>query len=125
MSVPEFETDGWPVLKVRFGAKLHPSDLDPFFAQALEALGRRQRFALVIDARLADVPDARTRERFIEFFTTHAALTQRYVRGMGVVMNTALGRGVITTLLWARATDFPVKTFASMMEATRWAEELP
>lgn len=123
MGVPEFDQSDWPVVRVAFDLELKPDEVQSYLQRCAEVLGRRERVGLLIDARRAAIPDAKTRARFAEFFAEQSPLTRRYVAGMAVVLTTAMGRGVVTALSWMQGPTFPVKSFEFEDAARRWLDE--
>lgn len=123
MGLPEFDQSSWPIVRVAFDVEIQPSEVDVYLRWCADVLARRERIGLLIDARRADIPDAKTRARFAEFFAAQQPITRRYVVGMGVVLKTAMGRGVITALSWTQSPSFPVKSFESEAEARYWLTE--
>ncbi|MGE0322584.1 MAG: hypothetical protein AB7K71_05275 [Polyangiaceae bacterium] len=124
MGVPEFDESEWPILRVTFDVSISPAEVDAYLARCSEFLTRRERIGLLIDARKADVPDAKTRARFVEFFDVQRPRTRRYIAGMSVVLRTAMGRGVVTAVTWMESPSFPVKSFEHAGEARLWLKDL-
>lgn len=124
MGAPEFDEADWPILRVTFDGSLTPSEVDAYLSHCAGLLGRREHMGLLIDARKADIPDAKTRARFVEFFDVQRPRTRRYIAGMAVVLNTAMGRGVLTALTWMESPAFPVKSFEHASEARLWLKDL-
>ncbi|MCB9610135.1 MAG: hypothetical protein H6716_26345 [Polyangiaceae bacterium] len=124
MGVPEFDESEWPILRVTFDVSISPTEVDAYLARCSELLSRRERMGLLIDARRADVPDAKTRARFVEFFDVQRPRTRRYIAGMSVVLRTAMGRGVVTAVTWMESPSFPVKSFEHASEARLWLKDL-
>ncbi|MCA9633418.1 MAG: hypothetical protein KC766_37470 [Myxococcales bacterium] len=124
MGIPEFDESEWPILRVIFDVSLTPEEVDEYLARCAEMLARRERMALLIDARKAEIPDAKTRARFVDFFETQRPRTRRYIAGMAVVLQTAMGRGVVTAITWIESPTFPVKSFEHASEARMWLKDL-
>lgn len=121
MAAPSYDTSEWPLLWVT----MHKDGLtDPevdahvrFLEQKLQA---GQRFALLIDARQSRPLSPRGRQAIGQLLRRSFQRDPRVIAGIGVVLSSAIERGVLTAITWAAGRTYPQRAFATPMEAADW-----
>jgi hypothetical protein len=69
--------------------------------------GRGQPFGLIFDVRVAPIPTAADRRRLAERMAKAAVRWPDQLRGVAVVTNSAVHRGVMTALRWLTRANYP------------------
>ncbi len=123
MPVPDFDEREWPLVNVRYAAIMTSDEAEEYHRRIGACLARREVFAILADARLAEVPSASERMRMASFISQTSDVSSRYVAGMALVVKTAAGRGVLTAVEWLYPPPFPLKAFATSEEARAWLLE--
>lgn len=124
MTAPSYDTSQWPLLRVtmpRDGSTEAEFDAHVRFIE--QKLHAGQRFALLIDARQARPLDARSRQALGQMLRRSFQRDPLVLAGLGVVLSSAIERGVLTAILWAAGRTYPQRTFATPVEAARWLQE--
>jgi hypothetical protein len=123
MGVPRFDENDWPIVRVTYRQSMTAGEAKQFYERLAGYLKRNQRFALLFDARPADVPSAQERAQIAEFWKETAADSSRLLAGVAVVLKTPVGRGVISVVLWAYTPPFPVRAFSTLFDGEKWLRE--
>jgi hypothetical protein len=83
-----------------------------------------ERFGLIIDARSAKPPDAKGRQALGQMLRRCHQRDPHVLAGMGIVLASAVERGVLTAILWAAGRTYPQRTFADPAQAAVWLRGL-
>jgi hypothetical protein len=123
VAVPSFDDSQWPLLQIRYGMRISGDEADAYHRTLRGYLMLREPFVVLADARAAEVPPPRERQRMADFIRETEALSRRCVAGMALVMRTPAGRGVLTAVLWLKTPPFPMRAFGTVQEAAAWCRQ--
>src|SRR5262245_44726284 len=107
MAVSIYDASAWPLLRMRWPRKVEADDVKVFIAEYDTYVKRREPFALVVDARDADMPSAMVRKALADYQRDHIELLTRYVRADATIVNSAIAKMVITAVNWFAPPAFP------------------
>jgi hypothetical protein len=113
----------WPL--VRITVPVHDPDMPEFeryLGTLARLLARRQPYVIVVDARAGGSIPVQQRERLRQYRRQVFGEAQRYQRGIAFVVESAIQRAVLSSLLWLAPEPSPSKVFSSVLEAEAWAE---
>ena len=118
------QLDRWPLLIVYSPASMDEEAL----VRQLKLLGdvydeRKEPYVLILDARSGRRPKARERAIQTEFRERYEDHIKAYRKGMAIVTNSELIKGVATAMFWLKKPDVATKFFTDFDEATEWAEQ--
>jgi hypothetical protein len=123
MGAPVIDESEWPLVVVIYPRIMRIDEEEKYYERLAGYLDRGERFAVLLDARPADVPNALERARIVAFWQKTAKLSARYLAGVALVVKTTLGRGVLSAVLWLYTPPFAIRTFSSLFEARKWLGE--
>jgi hypothetical protein len=117
-----FDVDVFPVITVVFAEDgCSDEDIEHMIRGFQGVLRRREKFSVIIDGGgLTAIPNARQRARAAEYEREAEAVIRQFNVGSALVVDSALGRGVITALRWISKATAPEAVFATPAEAGRW-----
>lgn len=121
MAAPSYDTSEWPLLRVTMPRDgLTDSEVDAHVAYLEQTLQAGQRFALLIDARRSQPLSARGRQAIGKLLSRSFQRHPFVLAGIGVVLSSAIERGVLTAISWAAGRTYPQRSFATPEEAAAW-----
>jgi hypothetical protein len=120
MGVPVFDDAAWPILQITYAPTMSAYEAEIYYARIASYLARGERFAVLMDARPASVPSAVERARIAQFMEETAPRSSHQVSGLALVVDTFLGRGVLTAVQWLTQPPFPIRAFGGVPEALEW-----
>jgi hypothetical protein len=123
MGAPTFDERDWPIVRVTYPHHMSENEAADYYQRLRECLKRKRRFALLMDARQAELPTAAERAQITEFWRATAEESARLLVGIAVVMKTALGRAVVTALCWAYTPPFAIRSFGTLFEGEHWLRD--
>jgi hypothetical protein len=121
MTAPSYDASQWPIFRVTMpkdGAT--DNELNAHVMSIEGRLQKGERFALLIDARNAKPLDARGRQALGQMLRRAFQRDPHVLAGLGVVLSSAVERGVLTAIIWAAGRTYPQRTFAEPAEAATW-----
>lgn len=125
MGEPSYDRSEWPLLRIRMpAAGLSPSELDAHLEVLRALFSNGERFAFIIDARGAKPLEARQRQALGRLLKGSFVRDPLVVAGIGVVLSSALERGILTAVTWAAGRTYPMRAFATPEEAASWLRAL-
>lgn len=95
-------------------------DVAAFIQGQRDLLARRERFAVLTDARLAGVLKPNQRRMMADWLVESDEASQRCVAAMGIVVNNAMIRGALTAVLWIKQPAFPTKITTTLADSARY-----
>jgi hypothetical protein len=98
-------------------------DLD---RQVSELFGRKERYALIIDAtRITGVPSAKDRKHLTDWLTRpeHLARQRRWNVGSSTILSNALIRGALQAIYWVWTPPAPQHAARDIDDAWAWSLE--
>lgn len=123
MSGFDWDESQWPLVRVKMHAQISEEDYRRLHDRFRELLQRRQLCALISDSRLAPPSTPLQRKQTADMLTELNPLAQRYMVATGVVLSSAVQRGILTAILWVRPMSHPLEVFSTPQDAERWALE--
>lgn len=124
MAVPVYDTSRWPIFQARMPGE---AMLEHEFAAHVERLTRvlatEKRVGLLIDARDAHPLNAKQRAAIAAVHRQAFERDPNVLAGVAVVLSSALERGIMTAIVWAVRTTFPIHAFAAPETALQWLQE--
>ena len=81
---------------------------------------RPEPYINIIDARTGPPLSAAHRRMLADFSKEHETHSRLYCRGVAFVFESAITRGVMTAIFWARPAKVPNKVFKDFEEACAW-----
>lgn len=124
MAAPSYDDSAWPLFRVHLSPKpMNTAEFEHYLGSIDDLFLRGDRFAVVIDAR--DAPPHTPAERQ-EIARRMRASYGRYphrLAAMGIVLTSALQRGIFTAITWIAGQTHPVRAFQTPEEAEVWAWE--
>jgi hypothetical protein len=118
------QMDRWPVLVVYSPPNFSEQDLRNHLGQLGKVYdSRKEPYALVIDARSGRRPSALDRKIQSEFREQYDAHVKEYCRGLAIVTNSEILKGVTTAMFWIKKPATSTKFFTDLDQAIGWSEE--
>jgi hypothetical protein len=122
-----FDDSAWPIVLGTCPVHMGDGSVLPLIAFFENVHARKERFVTLIDTRpLKTMPSAKWRREITAWASDPrvAGCTYRYNVATGVVVSSALTRGVFVALGWLRKPASPVRALGTMAEAAGWCGEL-
>ncbi len=110
----------WPLVVFTAVGEQSDDDFEAYLADADRLLRRREPHGLIFDARRANIIGPKLRRRQAEWLRDNEALLRAYVVACGLVMSTALQRGVFRAITWMKPYPAPHSVEASFDAAQRF-----
>jgi hypothetical protein len=107
MSKTRVDESRWPLVVLTAVGEQTERDFEAYLADCDALLRRRQPYGTILDARRAAPIGATLRKRKVEWLLRNDALLRAYRVASGIVMSTALQRGVFRAIIWMRPLPFP------------------
>ena len=125
MAAPRFDDSKWPLYRVY----LPKEDMDDrefgAFLGTLDGLHlRAQRFAVLLDARVAPPLSPKRRQLAGERAKAMSARYPGLMLGFAVVLSSAIQRGVFTAIQWVVRGAFPARAVGTLGEAEEWLSSM-
>ncbi len=115
-----------PLLVIRFEGVVDDVAFDRYLSDIHELGERRsagERYAMIIDGRGGGRPTPAQRHRQTEFIKTHSRDLAARCAGAAFVITSAVGRGVLTALLWVQPMPYEHVVVSTMLEAEDWCNK--
>jgi hypothetical protein len=122
MSDPVIDETTWPIVVVTFADSMSGDEIYGYFDRLRALLKRRERFAVVLDARRIGGVDAVRRKQHGDFLASIDGL-DRFVAAAALVVDEEMQRGLLTAIFWFHKPRFPIERFEGLGEAMLWARE--
>ena len=121
MGAPSYDDSEWPLFRVRLSRlAMSEAEFQAYLTHVDEQFLRGDRFAMVIDARDAPVHTPKERQEIAaHMLASHARYPYR-LAALGIVMSSALQRGIFTAINWLAGPTYPTRPFATTEEAEAW-----
>jgi hypothetical protein len=123
-STPYDDSD-WPIVRVR---PPPPRSEAEVFRRHLGNIGlafaRKQPFGLLVDARGFPPLSPTERRMVAERVRENQVASGGLLKGIGVVMDSRMGRGILTAIQWIARPMYPMAAFETESDARRWLREL-
>jgi hypothetical protein len=123
MGTIEIDESRFPLVTVRFDGVVDDATFEAYLAGLQRMLGRREPYALVLDASTAGPAPAKQRRRQAEWMAANEADVARWSVGAAFVITSSLTRGLLTAILWIQPMPQPHTVVATRREAEQWARE--
>ncbi len=113
-----------PLMVITSEGDSSDADFDAYLARMAQLLQRRQRYAILFDARRAARPTPKQRHKQADWMKTHAAALRANNAGIAFVIDNPVVRGALTAILWLQPMPAPHKIVATPEQGERWLCEL-
>jgi hypothetical protein len=120
MSKTRLDESRWPLAVFTAVGEQTERDFEAYLADCDVLLRRREPYGTIFDGRRAAPIGATLRKRKVEWLSRNDALLRAYRVASGIVMSTALQRGVFRAILWMRPLPFPYCVDTSLEGARRF-----
>lgn len=117
----EADTSRWPLVVFRTIGSPSDEQVDAFVALSDELLGRGERYVVVFDNLLADLPSAYMRQKSIDWLQRNAARMEGVCIGTALVFRSAGLRFVMSSVMLFASHATPHAVCATLDEALGWA----
>lgn len=133
MSAIIVQTTTWPVMVLVLPPVVEPEDIKPFVDELRAFLTKRpftERFACISDLTMVDGRRSEASTRAMLGTALHELTLEIRARGgphMVVearVTPSAVVRGISMAIEWINRSEWPVRFFSTMEDATQWAQEV-
>jgi hypothetical protein len=114
MSKTRLDESRWPLVVFTAVGEQTERDFEAYLADCDVLVRRREPYGTIFDARRAAPIGATLRKRKVEWLLRNDALLRAYRVASGIVMSTALQRGVLRAILWMRPLPFPYRVETSL-----------
>ncbi len=122
MAGPFLDDSTWPLVVVTFSDSMSNAEVEGYFERLRGYLKRRERFAVVLDARRVRMVDAVRRKMHGDFLASIDG-PDRFVAAGALVVEEEVQRGLLTAIFWIHKPKFPIERFEGLGEAMLWARE--
>jgi hypothetical protein len=122
MAGPFLDDSTWPLVVVTFNDSMSNDDVGGYFERLRSYLKRRERFAVVLDARRVRMVDAVRRKMHGDFLASIDG-PDRFVAAAALVVEEEVQRGLLTAIFWIHKPKFPIERFEGLGEAMLWARD--
>jgi hypothetical protein len=120
----QIDKSRFPILVVDYKKGYTEQDVMEFMSILSALLSRGQPIALVNDHSHSDIPKALHRKAFVSGMELMGEKKLSLVRGIAVVSNSQLFRGVIMALCWMSHKSVHTNAFNTVDESVAWARQL-
>ena len=122
MSAFVFDESRWPLLVLRIPERYTHEEFVDHCNRVRAYFERKERFAMVTDARGSYHPNATQRRLMVSTIELAGTRALNCV-GCAVVVNSGLLAGVLTALQWATKLPYPSVNVTSPLEAEEWCRQ--
>lgn len=120
MALPEYDDKDWPLFRIVLPRTDLADEDFMAFVDTLDRLPLRGRFAVLLDARVSPPLAARRRQILGEHGNAAFARYPGAMVGMGIVLSSALQRGIFTAIHWMMRQPQQVRVFGAPSDAEVW-----
>jgi hypothetical protein len=119
----ELDDHEYPLIRIHAHGESLDEDITERMAFIRRNLDRGEPIALVFDTAGGKPLSARQRKMWTDWLADHDALLRRRLAGVGIVVTSALMRGVFTGVFWVWQPPIPYMFTGTVREADAWARE--
>lgn len=125
MPEPSYDDSEWPLFRVCLPKMaMSESEFLAYLTHMDELFLRGDPFAVVLDVRDAPPPTPKERQEIARRIrASHARYPARLV-AMGIVMSSALERGIFTAINWLAGPAYPLRSFVTTGDAEAWLQQM-
>jgi hypothetical protein len=120
LSKTRLDESRWPLVIFTAVGEQTEDDFEAYLEDCDRVLARRERHSGIFDARRADPIGPKLRKRQVQWLERNDGLLRAYLVGTGMVMNSAIQRGVFRAILWMRPLPVPYCVETSLEAARRF-----
>jgi hypothetical protein len=120
MSKTRLDDSRWPLVVFTAVGEQTDAEFEAYLSDCDALMRRREPYGTIFDARRAAPIGPKLRKRQVQWLSRNDALLSAYVVASGLVMSTALQRGVFRAILWMRPLPFPYSVETSLEGARRF-----
>ena len=115
----------FPAAQVTLSGALTDDETRGFLSFVTACYAREQRWTMLVNATGLERPSPTQRRMVSDVMNQDRAHKQTLMRGIGVVVDNPLIRGVVTAILWLANPGYPIRMFDGVDAARAWLETLP
>jgi hypothetical protein len=116
-----FDESGWPVLVVHFEGHVTDEQFLEYLEHLNEVLGRRTRYAIVLDATNAEVTSLKHQRMQANWMRVHRSELAELCAGTAVVFTSSVFRLVLSGVFALQPPPMPYAVCESLGEGLAWA----
>jgi hypothetical protein len=120
MSRTRLDESRWPLVVLTAVGEQSDEDFDAYLADADRLLSRREHHGVIFDARRAAPIGPKLRKRQVEWLRRNDLSLREYRVASGMVMSSAIQRGVFRAILWMQPLPYPYCIESSFEPARRF-----
>ena len=120
MNAIESDESRRPLLIVTYRGLASTVEFEAFLSRVGDWLARKERYFLVFDRSMADMPTAIQRRRMAEWTTWRCAELGRFCGGAAFVITSPLIHGAFRAVLWLQQLPYPYVVVATQSEGVAW-----
>jgi hypothetical protein len=121
MGTYRFDDSRYPLVVVTFLGGLTDEAFDEYLRQMSGLLTRRSKNVTLLDARDAESPSAKQRQKQAEWLKANREALKEYSLGTAFVISSAMVRGALTAILWMTPMPAAHAVVGTFDEGERWA----
>lgn len=110
----------WPLVVVRYPAEYDLQDWLTHGNRLNSILDREVPFAYIAETSMARPANSAERKISGDSHRARHAAWEKYCLGCGVVLRSAINRGVLTAIQWLHPYPYPMEAFATYEQAETW-----
>ncbi len=114
----------WPIIVIRPPAE-YDNDIHDQYLKYLGSIyeRRKEKYAVVIDARKCSRPNSIQRKEENAFRTKYEDHVKQFCCGTAFVIQSAVMAGVITAIFWLKQPDTKHRSFSDIDAAFEWVKK--
>lgn len=120
MSKTRLDESRWPLVIFTAVGSQTEDDFEAYLEDCDHLLARRELHGGIFDARRGEPIGPKLRKRQVQWLEQNEGLLRAYLVGTGMVMNSAVQRGVFRAILWMRPMPIPYCIESSFEAARRF-----
>ncbi|HWO13790.1 MAG TPA: hypothetical protein VNN80_30010 [Polyangiaceae bacterium] len=120
MGQTRLDDSRWPLAVFTAVGEQSPADFEAYLADSDTLLRRREVYGVIFDARRAAPIGPKLRKRQAEWLARNVALLRVYRAGTGMVLGSALQRGIFRAIMWVQPLPTPYSVESTLDGARRF-----
>jgi hypothetical protein len=118
------DTSRFPLVWVEVPKEITDSEIGEVLSDLRRLLDGSLPYALVFDLSGSGAINASQRKALGDHMDENREAITKRVKGLGIVANSVVARGIVTAVFWVSPPPVAHKVFASCAEAVAWAKAL-
>lgn len=113
----------WPLVIATFDGDASDEEHLAWLRERTSQLLRRERHALILDARKCGALPPSQRKIQADWQREHTALAQKYTLGVAFLSASPVMRGILTAVIWLQPIKWPHEVVGTWDQAEQWTLE--